>query len=183
MVEMLKVVMMNQSSMEPVPIQYNSCILHVLEGYYDLRIQLQYVHSIFLWPRRSWHLRYAQLIRILRSKDEAIELLKQTHTRNIHDFEELASAWHLKEKDYQVEVKRLEVLLSKTGGLESVSMARSDSVIHGSKKASEIIKSGIGTIKQRNAVCLSLSMSEILLSERVEKIKVGYHESNSTNFP
>lgn len=127
MVEVLKVVMMTQSSMDPVPIEYNSTILHVLEAYYDLRMQLQ-------------------------STIEAIVVLNQSHGNDIKEFEGMADQWHKKEKDYQVEIKRLEVLLSKTpGGLESVMMARSTSVVSGSKKASEIIRKGIGTIKHRNA--------------------------------
>jgi hypothetical protein len=125
--EMLKVVMMNQSTMEPVPVQYNSTILHVLEAYQDLRMQLI-------------------------AKEEAIEVLKQSHTKDIKDFEELAAAWQLKEIDYKVEMKKLEVLLSKTeGGMESVSMARLRSVIHGAEKASDTISRGIGTIKTKNA--------------------------------
>jgi hypothetical protein len=126
MAEMLKVVMMSQSSMDPVPIQYNSCILHVLEAYNDLRVQML-------------------------TKDEALKILKQNHARDIKDFEELANSWQMKEKDYQVEVKRLEVLLSKTeGGMEMVSLARSNSSIHGSQKAAETIRKGIGSIKDRN---------------------------------
>jgi hypothetical protein len=126
MAEMLKVVMMSQSSMDPVPIQYNSCILHVLEAYNDLRVQML-------------------------TKDEALKILKQNHARDIKDFEELANSWQIKEKDYQVEVKRLEVLLSKTeGGMEMVSLARSNSSIHGSQKAAETIRKGIGSIKDRN---------------------------------
>jgi hypothetical protein len=127
MVEALKVVMMNQSSMEPVPIQYNSTILHILEAYYDLRMELQ-------------------------SRDESIEALKQSHTKDIRDFEDMTTGWHSKEKDYRAEVKRLEVLLSKTeGGMESMVLARSNSLIHGLKRASETIKQGIGTVKERNA--------------------------------
>lgn len=125
--EMLKVVMMNQSTMDSVPVQYNSTILHVLEAYQDSRMQLM-------------------------AKEETIEILKQSHTKDIKDFEELAAAWQQKENEYKGEVKKLEVLLSKTeGGMESVAMARSRSVIHGAQKASEAIRRGIGTIKARNA--------------------------------
>ena len=125
--EMLKVVMMNQSTMDPVPVQYNSTILLVLEAYHDLRMQLI-------------------------TKEEAIEALKESHTKDIKDFEDLASQWHQKESDYKVELKKLEVLLSKTeGGMESVAMARSKSIIHGAEKASDTIKRGIGTIRDRNS--------------------------------
>lgn len=126
MVETLKVVMMNQSSLDPVPIQYNSCILHALEAYYHLQVQLQ-------------------------RKSAELELLKQRHDRDIDDFDELTKTWSMKENAYQKEVKRLEVLLSTTdGGMEAVAMARSQSLVHGSERVSEQIKRGVGTVKERN---------------------------------
>jgi hypothetical protein len=125
MVEMLKVVMMNQSSMDTVPVQYNSCILHVLEAYYDMRLRL-------------------------RLKQEEIDSLKKLHAKDIDEFEAMAAEWRLKEKEYQTEVKRLEVLLANTErGTESVSIARSHSLVHGSKTAADTISKGIGTIKAR----------------------------------
>ena len=126
MVELLKVVMMTQSSMDPVPIEYNSTILHILESYYNLRVQLL-------------------------SKLEAIKVLNKTHQKDLKEFEGMAGQWEKKEKEYQTEIKRLEVMLSKTpGGLESVMIARSKSAVSGSTKASEIIRRGIGTVKARN---------------------------------
>lgn len=131
LVEMLKVVMMNQSTMDPVPVQYNSTILHVLEAYHDLRMQLI-------------------------ATAEAVDVLKQSHTKDIKDFEELAAAWQQRESEYKAEVKNLEVLLSRTeGGMETVAMVRSHSAIHGAEKASDTISRGIGTIKARNAVSSS----------------------------
>ncbi|KAH8602427.1 hypothetical protein B0O99DRAFT_680548 [Bisporella sp. PMI_857] len=126
MVEMLKVAMMTQSSMEPLPIHYNSCILHILEAYYDQKIQIQ-------------------------ANEDIVEGLKESHTKDIKEFEDIAGRWEAKEKDYQAEVRRLEILLSRTaGGMESVTLARTKSVVHGSKKASDIIRSEIGSIKERN---------------------------------
>ena len=107
--------------------EYNICILHVLEAYQDMSVQLG-------------------------MKDQAIEDLKTGHTKDIKDFEELASRWEMKEREYKAEVKKLEVLLSKTeGGLEIVSIARSDSVIHGSRRAAETISRDLDSIKERNA--------------------------------
>jgi len=54
----------------------------------------------------------------------------------------------MKERDYKTEMKKLEVLLSRTeGGMEKVTLARSKSAVHGSG-AAERIKKGIGTIKR-----------------------------------
>jgi hypothetical protein len=116
MAESLKVVMMKQGSFEPVPIMYNSSILHVLEGYWKLREQVK-------------------------KQDVVISGLKERAELNEGDFEKTAEEWVEKENDYKAEIKRLEVILSKTeGGLESVSLARGGSVVHGTKKASDAIK-------------------------------------------
>lgn len=127
MVEMLKVVMMTQSSATAVPVEYNSCILHVLEAYQELRMEL-------------------------RRREETIEELKHSHTKDIKDFETLATQWEMKEQNFKTEMKKLEVILSKTeGGMEKVSLARSKSTVHGSQRVGESIKRDIGTIKARHA--------------------------------
>lgn len=60
--------------------------------------------------------------------------------------------WKKKEQDYQREMKNLEILLSKTeGGMENVTMARSKSVIHGARKAADLVEDGIEKIKQKSA--------------------------------
>jgi len=125
MAESLKVLMMNQSSMTPIPISYNACILHVLEAYQDLRMELA-------------------------KKESFLDELKLSHMKDINDFEALATQWEVEEQDYKKEIKKLEVLLSQTdGGLEKVTLARTNSAVHGSR-AAETIKRGIGTIRQRN---------------------------------
>ncbi|KAE9379285.1 hypothetical protein N431DRAFT_155923 [Stipitochalara longipes BDJ] len=125
MAETLKVVMMNQSSVDSVPIAYNACILHVLEAYQDLRMELA-------------------------KKESFLKELKLSHTKDIHDFEALATQWEMKEVDYKKELKKLEVLLSQTdGGMEKVTLARTHSAVHGSR-ATEIVQRGIGTMRERN---------------------------------
>ena len=127
MAETLKVVMMTQDSIQPVPIMYNSHILHLLEAYQNSQEQLA-------------------------KKLHIIEEIKDAHAQDIQDFESLSAKWEAKEKDYKAEVKRLELMLAKTeGGMESVVMARSKSKIHGSKKFSESLGRGFGTIKARQA--------------------------------
>lgn len=59
--------------------------------------------------------------------------------------------WDLKEQDYKYELKKLEVLLSQTeGGLEKVTLARSKSTVHGSRRVGDTIGRGVGTVKERN---------------------------------
>jgi hypothetical protein len=126
MAETLKVVMMNQSSLDPVPVAYNACILHVLEAYQDLRIELA-------------------------KKEGSLEELQLSHAKDISDFDDLATEWEMKERDYKVELKKLEVLLSQIeGGMEKVTLARSKSAVHGSA-ATVAIARGISTIKERNS--------------------------------
>jgi DNA repair exonuclease SbcCD ATPase subunit len=105
--------------------------LHVLEAYQDLRQQLNQKEE---------------------TVEELKEELKQSHTRDIKEFENLATQWEEKEEDYKSEIKKLEVLLSKTkDGMEKVSLARSKSRVHGSRGAAESITWGIDTIKARHA--------------------------------
>lgn len=125
--ETLKVVVMNQSSTTPIPVEYNSCVLHVLEAYQGLREELT-------------------------KRDIMITQLESSHASDIEDFEKLAAQWESKEDAYKVDLKRVEVLLSQTeGGMEKVTMARSTSVVHGTKTIGKEIRREIGTIKQRKA--------------------------------
>lgn len=127
MVETLKVVMMTRDSLDPVPVIYNSHILHLLEAYQDGQEQLA-------------------------RKQHIIKEVKEAHTQDLHEFASLAEGWEAKEKDYKAEVKRLELMLAKTeGGMETVVMARSESKIYGSKRFSEFLGRDIGTIKARHA--------------------------------
>jgi uncharacterized protein (DUF2344 family) len=127
MVEMLKVALMNQSSFTPLPIEYNSCILHVLEAYYELKCKVE-------------------------RKEGEIKQLQELHTKDVKEFEALSKIWEVKEKDYVVELKNLEVLLSMTkGGLEKVTLARTKSRVHGLRRVGDTIRREISTIKHRNS--------------------------------
>ncbi len=136
MAETLKVVMMNQNKLISVPVEYNSCILHVLEAYQDLRDELK-------------------------KRSDEIEGLKEGHEKDVKEFEELATQWEFKERDYKVEIKKLEVQLSKTeNGMEMVTLARTKSSVHGSK-ISESMGRRVSTIKERNAARSSRGQSDI----------------------
>ncbi|KAF7901992.1 uncharacterized protein EAF01_007290 [Botrytis porri] len=127
MAETLKVIMMTRNLMESLPVEYNTCILHVLESYNDLQ-------------------------EMLAVKEGEIEEIKGRHTKDIREFDSMAEQWKAKEKDYQKEIKNLEVLLSKTeGGMENVTMARSKSVVHGTRRAADLFEDGMEKIKQNFA--------------------------------
>ncbi|KAF8848744.1 hypothetical protein BDZ45DRAFT_260350 [Acephala macrosclerotiorum] len=115
MAEMLKVAVMSKGTFDPLPKEYNSCILHVLEAYQGMRNEIA-------------------------KKDEEIEAMKQRHIMATKDFEDMATKWETREKNYQAELKKLEVILSKTeGGMEKIILARSKSTVHGSKKIKEAV--------------------------------------------
>lgn len=131
--------MMSQSSFAPLPIEYNSCILHVLEAYQAMRVELG-------------------------KKEEEVEMMKHRHTEAIQDFEDMATKWEAKEKDYQVELKKLEVLLSQTeGGMEKVTLARSKSTVHGSRKIKEAARE-LRPIKQRGSELMKHGKSNCSIS-------------------
>ncbi|RAL60044.1 hypothetical protein DID88_000670 [Monilinia fructigena] len=96
---------------------------------------------------------YNDLQEQLEAKDREIEDIKLRHTKDIGEFDVMVnSKWKAKEKDYQKEIKNLEVLLSKTeGGMENVTMARSKSVVHGTRKAADLFEDGMEKIKQNFA--------------------------------
>ncbi|KAL3424768.1 hypothetical protein PVAG01_04049 [Phlyctema vagabunda] len=105
MVESLKVAMMTKSSMDSLPIEHNSSVLHLLEAYHDIKVHLD-------------------------TKDHIIFEMQERHTQVIHEYEEKLAQWEAKEQDYQSEMKNLEVILAKTeGGLEKVTIARTNSVL------------------------------------------------------
>ncbi|KAI0197448.1 hypothetical protein EV127DRAFT_507680 [Xylaria flabelliformis] len=106
MVEALQVLLMTRGVLEPIPLEYNSYILHLIEGFAKARADT-------------------------RKAEAAHAELKQTLEQNLEQFRLVAEDWRLKEAQYLAEIKKLEVLLSKSSkdGLEVVALARTTSVI------------------------------------------------------
>ncbi|KAI0865578.1 hypothetical protein F4860DRAFT_509465 [Xylaria cubensis] len=106
MVEALQVLLMTRGVLEPIPLEYNSYILHLIEGFAKARADT-------------------------RKAEAAHTELKQTLEQNLEQFRLVAEDWRLKEAQYLAEIKKLEVLLSKSSkdGLEVVALARTTSVI------------------------------------------------------
>lgn len=128
MVEHLKSVMMTHDTFNPLPRDYNVYIMYVLEAYQELREKLE-------------------------RKMMIIDDLRMIHASELEEFENMASHWEQKEKAYKLEIKRLEVMLSKTdGGVENVALARSQSMVHGTGRAADSIGNGLKTIRGRNVV-------------------------------
>jgi hypothetical protein len=133
MVEALQVIMMTKPVLDPVPVQYNSYILHLIEGFANLQK------------------RNATLNRKLREATDGRE-------RDLEQFKALCEEWINREKGYKDEIKRLEVILAREsrGGLSTVTLARADSVVDRSGQDAGSFMSRLrqaGKISQHGKTC------------------------------
>lgn len=104
MVETLKVFMMARGSFHPIPVKFNSCILHILETYQDMRNRLA-------------------------RKDEEIQTIKQSFNDEVKNFGREVLRWEKERENYEIDLRKLEVKLATgTRNPELVAMARSNSV-------------------------------------------------------
>ncbi|OBT62663.1 hypothetical protein VE03_07485 [Pseudogymnoascus sp. 23342-1-I1] len=114
--ETLKVIMMTNGSCDPVPVEYNSCILQVLEGYHTIRHELK-------------------------MKTRELEEAKKEKEEMANELWQKMLEWKDEESRYKTEIKKLEVILAKTPrGMELVTLARSQSVLRRNKKRAEVKK-------------------------------------------
>jgi hypothetical protein len=106
MVEALRVIMMTRGVSNPIPVEYNSYVLHLIEGFHYIQAKLEAAN--------------ADRARSSEARSQASE-----------DFRTVADEWQRRETQYKTEVKRLEVLLARTSrdGLETVTLARTSSVV------------------------------------------------------
>lgn len=86
MVEALQVLLMTHGVLEPIPIEYNSYVLHLVEG-------------------------FARAQEDIREAERACQAAKQSLERNFEQFRLVADDWLERESQYRAEVKRLEVFL------------------------------------------------------------------------
>ncbi|KAI0472193.1 hypothetical protein GGR56DRAFT_111351 [Xylariaceae sp. FL0804] len=106
MVEALQVTLMTRGTMEPIPVEYNTYILHLIEG-------------------------FANSEEKIRAADAAQKEARESLEQNLEQFRLVADDWVVRERQYKAEIKRLEVLISRTSqdGLEAVALARTNSVV------------------------------------------------------
>lgn len=111
MIESLQVAMMNKpSTLEPLPIQYNGHVLALLEGYAKLRRELDDTR---------------------RAAADEVEEVKKLRIQELEAYRLLSEDWLKRQKDYDAEVKRLELLLAHhtQEGMATVALARAGSVV------------------------------------------------------
>ncbi|KAL2021487.1 hypothetical protein VTK56DRAFT_7120 [Thermocarpiscus australiensis] len=120
MVETLRVVMMQKrDALVAIPIEYNSCVLALLEG-------------------------FGRITRQLRDTEEQLAELKYIRERELEQFRGISEEWVQHEEAYKAEIKRLELLLAKESkdGVASVALARHESLVDrsGSKRFQAKVK-------------------------------------------
>ncbi|KAI0200976.1 hypothetical protein F4808DRAFT_460184 [Astrocystis sublimbata] len=125
MVETLQVTLLTQGTFEPLPKEYNPYILHLIEGLAKTRAALS-------------------------KSEENYQELKQSMEQNIEQFQLAANGWLEREAQFKAEVKRLEVLLSKSSqdGLEAVTLARANSIVHRGSFKPRSLLSQLNTMKE-----------------------------------
>jgi hypothetical protein len=117
MVDKLKVLMMTKPVLDPIPIEYHSCVLHLLEAYASLRQD---------------------------KKDMEAKHRKTVETIQ-RGFQSVIDEYFEREAGFLAEIKRLEVIMSQTSfeGLETVTMARTASLVDRSKEGSQQFRTRI----------------------------------------
>ncbi|KAK6208768.1 hypothetical protein QIS74_12286 [Colletotrichum tabaci] len=120
MVDALHYIMMTKSVLEPVPREYNSYILHLLEGYWSVQVQLK-------------------------KTEQTLQEELETSQRSINEFTKMSDEWQEKEAAFRAEIKRMELVLAKVApeGVGAVVLARSQSVVDRSATSSRMFKAKI----------------------------------------
>ncbi|KAI1098546.1 hypothetical protein F4804DRAFT_121290 [Jackrogersella minutella] len=128
MVETLQVAIMTRGILQQIPTEYNSYILHLIEGFADAQERTRKVDT---------------------ARAEA-ECSLEHH---LEHFKLVADEWLERECQYKTEIKRLEVLLSRTSrdGLEAVTLARTNSVIDRSGPQAKQFVSKLKRLSTSNA--------------------------------
>ncbi|TKW48759.1 hypothetical protein CTA1_3281 [Colletotrichum tanaceti] len=120
MVDALHHIMMTKSVLDPVPREYNSYILHLLEGYWSVQAQLK-------------------------KTGQTLKEEMETSQRSINEFTKMSDEWQEKEAAFRAEIKRMELVLAKVApeGVGAVVLARSESVVDRSATSSRMFKAKI----------------------------------------
>ncbi|KAK1659269.1 hypothetical protein BDP55DRAFT_563425 [Colletotrichum godetiae] len=125
MINALHRTMMTKNVLDPVPREYNSYILHLLEGYWNLQERLE------------------------KTEQELAEE-KETKLKSLEEFTKMSEEWELKEADFRAEIKRMELVLVDVApaGVGAVVLARSGSLVDRSARSSRLFKARIEKAKE-----------------------------------
>ncbi|ORY71543.1 uncharacterized protein BCR38DRAFT_330350, partial [Pseudomassariella vexata] len=97
---------MTNGVLKPIPVEYNTYVLHLIEGFNGIQENLDDANA-------------------------AREKARQSHNQGLEDFKTVADEWSRREAKFKAEIKRLELLIARTSrdGLETVALARAESVV------------------------------------------------------
>ncbi|KAK7434008.1 hypothetical protein Landi51_13715 [Colletotrichum acutatum] len=125
MINALHYTMMTKNVLDPVPREYNSYILHLLEGYWDLQERLK------------------------KTEQELAEE-KETKLKSLEEFTKMSEEWESKESDFRAEIKRMELVLVDAApeGVGAVVLARSGSLVDRSAGSSRLFKARVEKAKE-----------------------------------
>ena len=112
MVEALQVSIMTNGNLAQLPVHLSSYVLRLIEGFSNCREQLT-------------------------AKNAAYEEAKRMREDAFKDFAALAAEFRHREGQYKSEIRRLEVLLAHKTGLETVTLARTNSILDRSQPYAE----------------------------------------------
>ncbi|KAK8035079.1 hypothetical protein PG993_010074 [Apiospora rasikravindrae] len=104
MVEALQVSIMTNGNLAQLPVHLNSHVLRLIEGFSNCQEEL-------------------------RAKNAALEAVKRMREDAFEDFTVLAEEFHNREGQYKSEIRRLELLLAQKNGLDTVTLARTNSTL------------------------------------------------------
>ncbi|KAK1978130.1 hypothetical protein LZ30DRAFT_801091 [Colletotrichum cereale] len=158
MVDALHYIMMTKPVLDPVPREYNSYILHLLEGYWGVQEQIK-------------------------KTEQALAEETETKQRSLEEFTKMSDEWQEKEAAFRSEIKRMELVLAKVApeGVGAVVMARSQSVVDRSTKSSKIFQSRIEKARgspDRDGSGSSNTYS--IETQRVPKVPGSSHQTHRT---
>ncbi|KAK7963838.1 hypothetical protein PG996_008476 [Apiospora saccharicola] len=138
MVEALQVSIMTNGNLAQLPVHLNSYVLRLIEGFSNCREQLE-------------------------AKNAAYEEAKRMREDAFKDFGALAAEFRHREGQYKSEIRRLEVLLAQKTGLETVTLARTNSILDRRKPYADNFISKIH--KQRSEVAARDAESRAVASQ------------------
>ncbi|KAK8058645.1 hypothetical protein PG994_009093 [Apiospora phragmitis] len=104
MVEALQVSIMTDGNLAQLPVHLNSYVLRLIEGFSNCQEEL-------------------------RAKNAALGEVKRMREDAFEDFTVLAEEFRNREGQYKSEIRRLELLLAQKNGLETVTLARTNSIL------------------------------------------------------
>lgn len=138
MAEALQVIMMTNGVLQPLPVEYNSYILHLIEAFKDMQKRIGTANAA------------------RRHAEVACDRVSQ-------DCATVVDEWAKREAQFKAEIKRLEVILARTSrdGLETVALARTNSLIDRGVPDAKQFVSRLQELRTQETHCDSLYNQQV----------------------